>query len=79
MYRNSVNFWLKYTIKRHFKTQNVVFITISVFFMEKVCSIICVALGTIFMVMALLVTWRYLVTVGICYATAFLITEEKEH
>lgn len=47
--------------------------------MEKVCSIICVALGIIFMVMALLITWRYLVTVGICYATAFLITEEKEH
>ena len=47
--------------------------------MEKVCSIICVALGTIFVVMSLLITWRYFITVGICYATAFLVTEEKEH
>ncbi len=47
--------------------------------MQKVCIVLCVILGTIFLVVALLGTWRYFVTTGICYATAFLITEEKEH
>jgi len=47
--------------------------------MEKICSIFCIVLGTIFMVMAILGTWQCLVTMGICYATAFLVTEEKEH
>ena len=43
--------------------------------MEKVCTALCVLLGTIFLVVALLGTWRYFVTMGLCYATAFLLTE----
>ena len=47
--------------------------------MEKACTIFCIALGTIFLVVALLSTWHYLISTGICYAMAALATEEREH
>ena len=47
--------------------------------MEKACTIFCLALGTICLVAALLGTWQYLISTGICYATAALTTEEREH
>lgn len=47
--------------------------------MEKVCSIFCIVLGTVFLVAALCGELKCFVTMGICYATAFLVTEKKEH
>lgn len=47
--------------------------------MEKFCTYFCLALGTVFLVMAFVVTWDYLFTSGICYATAFVTTETREH
>lgn len=48
-------------------------------FMEKACTIVCIVLGTVFLVAALLGTWYYLITTGVCYATAILTTEDREH
>lgn len=47
--------------------------------MEKTCSIACVVIGTAFLVAALVGTWCYFVPMSICYATAVLATEDKEH
>ena len=47
--------------------------------MEKFCTYFCVALGTIFLLMAILVAWKYLFSSGICFATALLTTETREH
>ena len=47
--------------------------------MEKFCTYLCVALGTIFLVLAFVVAWKYLFTSGICFATAVMTTETREH
>ena len=47
--------------------------------MEKFCTYFCIALGTVFLVMAFVVAWKYLFTCGICYATAVMTTETREH
>lgn len=47
--------------------------------MEKICSYFCLALGTLCLVLALFYTWKYFFTMGICYATAILVTEKREH
>ena len=47
--------------------------------MEKYCTYFCLALGTVFLVLAFVVAWKYLFTCGICYATAFITTETREH
>ena len=39
----------------------------------------CLVLGTVFLVMAFLIAWKYLFSMGLCYATAFLATEIREH
>jgi len=47
--------------------------------MEKYCVYFCISLGTVFLVMALVFAWKYLFTMLICYATAFLASETREH
>ena len=47
--------------------------------MEKFCTYFCLVLGTVFLVLAFVVAWKYLFTCGICYATAFITTETREH
>jgi hypothetical protein len=45
--------------------------------MEKICTTICVIAGTVFLVIALFGLWRHFFTMGICYAAAVLVSEEK--
>ncbi|MDE5732931.1 MAG: hypothetical protein K2H95_07890 [Bacteroidales bacterium] len=45
--------------------------------MKKVCFGACIALGTVFLVMAICGAWKYLFTTGVCYATAVLVSEDK--
>lgn len=45
--------------------------------MRKICMFACIALGTVFLVMAICGAWKYLVTAGICYATAVIVSEDK--
>ena len=47
--------------------------------MEKFCTYFCVALGTVFLVLGFVIAWKYLFTSGICYATAVMTTETREH
>ena len=47
--------------------------------MEKCCTYFCLVLGTVFLVMAFAIAWKYLLTSGICYGTALLTTETREH
>lgn len=51
--------------------------------MEKVCSVICFLVGSVFLVMALLGAWRYFFTMGLCYAVGIMVYEDdddkKEH
>ena len=47
--------------------------------MEKACTIFCIVLGTVFLVISFLDTWYYLISTGVCYATAVLTTEDREH
>lgn len=49
--------------------------------MERICSVILFAVGTVFLLMALFGAWRYFFTMGVCYAAGFLfreVDEEKE-
>lgn len=43
--------------------------------MERICSIILFAVGTVFLFMALFGAWRYFFTMGICYAAGILFRE----
>ena len=45
--------------------------------MEKVYSIACFCLGTIFLAVALFGLWNHLITMGVCYAVGFLAKEDK--
>lgn len=45
--------------------------------MEKICTLACVVVGTVFLIVALLGSWHYFVTMGVCYATAVLVSEDK--
>lgn len=48
--------------------------------MEKICSMICLLVGTVFLVMALFGAWRYFFTMGLCYAVAVMVYDDnKEH
>ena len=47
--------------------------------MEKYCTFFCVLLGIIFLFMSLMTQWEYLVTSGICFGTAIITTETREH
>jgi hypothetical protein len=47
--------------------------------MEKFCTYFCIALGTVFLIMAFAIAWKYLFSCGICYATAVITTETREH
>ena len=58
--------------------KNCVFITNNVI-MEKYCTYFCLILGTVFLVMAIFCAWKYFFTMTVCYATAFLTTETREH
>lgn len=46
--------------------------------MEKICSIVCYAIGVVFFIIALLGAWRHLFTVGACIAVGLLASEEKD-
>ena len=43
--------------------------------MERICSNILFAVGTVFLFMALFGAWRYFFTMGICYAAGILFRE----
>ena len=45
--------------------------------MEMVCTLACVVVGTVFLIVALLGSWHYFVTMGVCYAAAVLVSEDK--
>lgn len=45
--------------------------------MEKICTLACVVVGTVFLIVALLGSWHYFVTMGVCYAAAVLVSEDK--
>jgi len=45
--------------------------------MEKICSVACFCLGTVFLAIALLGLWRHFFTVGVCYAVGILVKEDK--
>ena len=45
--------------------------------MEKICSIACFCLGTIFLAVSLFGFWSHLVTMSVCYAVGFLAKEDK--
>ena len=47
--------------------------------MEKYCTYFCIALGLIFLGMSFLIAWKYLFTSGICFGTALMTTETREH
>ena len=47
--------------------------------MEKFCTYFCLTLGTIFLVLALFYASKFFFTMGVCYATAVLVTEKREH
>ena len=57
---------------------NYKFIT-KIVIMEKYCTYFCIALGTIFLILAFVIAWKYLFTSGICYATAVMTSETREH
>lgn len=46
--------------------------------MERICSIILFAAGTVFLLMALFGAWRYFFTMGICYTAGLLFREVGE-
>lgn len=45
---------------------------------EKVSSITLYVVGTIFLLLALFVAWKYYFTMSICYAAAILVREEEK-
>ncbi|MBQ8810935.1 MAG: hypothetical protein IJZ70_01310 [Bacteroidales bacterium] len=45
--------------------------------MEKICTVACVLVGTIFLIVALFGAWRHLITMTVCYAAAVMISDEK--
>ncbi len=47
--------------------------------MEKYCTYFCIALGVVFLFMAFLIAWKYLLTSGVCFGTAIMTTETREH
>ena len=47
--------------------------------MEKACTIFCILLGTAFLVVSIFISWCYLISTGVCFATAILTTEDREH
>ena len=46
--------------------------------MERICSVILFAVGTVFLLMALFGAWRYFFTMGVCYAAGLLFREVGE-
>ncbi len=46
---------------------------------EKISFMVCFTLGTIFLLMGIFGPWRYLVLTILCYLSAFMVTEEREH
>ena len=51
----------------------------AVMILEKAAFMICFALGTIFLFIALFGPWRYYFLAVLSYIAAFLVTEEREH
>ena len=47
--------------------------------MEKFCVYFCITLGTVFLALAIIFAWKYLFSCGLCYATAILASETREH
>lgn len=44
--------------------------------MERVCSVILFAAGTVFLFMALFGAWKYFFTMAVCYAAGILVRED---
>lgn len=45
---------------------------------EKVAFLICFAIGTIFLFIAIFGPWRYYLLMCVSYIAAFIVTEERE-
>ena len=70
---------VKHLVQIYNKKSIVVIIITESVIMERCCVYFCLVLGTVFLVMAFLIAWKYLFSMGLCYATAFLATETREH
>ena len=46
---------------------------------EKVASLACLALGTVFLFMAVFGPWKYYFPMTLSYIAAFIVTEDREH
>ena len=46
--------------------------------MEKICSIVCFVAGTVFLLIALFGSWKYFLTMGICYAAGILVSVDAQ-
>jgi len=44
--------------------------------LEKVLSLICFLAGITFLIVALMGTWRYYITMGLCFAIGVMISDE---
>ena len=43
---------------------------------EKVLSLICFLAGVAFLIVAIMGTWRYYITMGLCFAIGVMISDE---
>lgn len=44
--------------------------------LEKILSLICFLVGVAFLIVALMGTWRYYITMGLCFAIGLMISDE---
>lgn len=44
--------------------------------LEKVLSLICFIAGVAFLIVAIMGTWRYYITMGLCFAIGVMISDE---
>ena len=44
--------------------------------LEKVLSLICFLAGVAFLIFAIMGTWRYYITMGLCFAIGVMISDE---
>lgn len=46
--------------------------------MENVSAAVCIIVGTVFLVLAILGTWGYFLIMGLCYAVGIMIYEDHD-
>ena len=47
--------------------------------LEKAAFLMCFTFGLVFLFIALFGPWRYYLLAAICFISAFIVTEEREH